>query len=472
MSFIAILSALFCCTLMFIVKREYKAGLMIVGTLVFSLVRIPYVPFHNVNILLPLCFLLSEAQNIHLLVRSSRGKTVWKLMGLAILMGFITILSSKHLHDSVSIRFFLQGELFFKYFALLYVYWAFSSEDSIKPTLKITFVGVIILTAFGILNYLTKSADFVSAMMSGIEVKGMANDGGDVGQMFAEKERFRVQAMFINPFDYGYICILMLLLHIYGYVKGYERKWMLMVVAACAIFGIVSCGCRTNIFCCMVGVAVFFLLAFKLGKTIRLSLLMMFVAVVVYQFVPSVQEVVDNMMTMFEKNSDVGGSSMELRTLQYAAVLYHVQDNPLFGCGYQYFIIDMGWGDGVKYLKDTRLAGLEGVAMSYILERGLVGFALYLLFYISIIISFFRNRKYSMVATAFGISVVCTYLSFANMTGELSSVYPTLLLLGYVLKVVDYNKVASALMGGARRVCNFILAQFPCRIFNAVRVCA
>ena len=27
-------------------------------------------------------------------------------------------------------------------------------------------------------------------------------------------------------------------------------------------------------------------------------------------------------------------------------------------------------------------------------------------------------------------------------------------------------------LGGARRVCNFILAQFPCRIFNAVRVCA
>ena len=177
------------------------------------------------------------------------------------------------------------------------------------------------------------------------------------------------------------------------------------------------------------------------------------------------------LLKQFEKNSDVDGSSLELRTLQYAAVLYHVQDNPLFGCVYQYFIIDIGWGDGVKYLKDTRLAGLEGVAMSYILERGFVVFALYLLFYISIIISFFRNRKFSMVATAFGISVVCTYLSFANMTGELLSVYPTLLLLGYVLKVVDYNKVVSALMGG-RRVFNFILAQFPCRIFNAVRVCA
>lgn len=448
MSFIAFFSALICCVSMFFVRREYKAGLMIVGTLVFTIVNIPFVPFHSANILLPFCFLLSEIKRLKILIRSSKGTFVWKLMGLAILMAFLTILSSKHLHNVASFRFFLQSELFFKYFALLYVYWAFSTEESVKPTLKITFVGLIVLTFFAVINYFTKTADFVSAMMSGIDVVGMKTEDGDVGQMFADRERFRVQAMFLNPFDYGYVCMLMLLLHIYGFVKGYEKKWMLLVVMACSIFGVISCGCRTNIFCCLMGVAVFFLLAFKFGKTIRLSLLMMFCAILVYQFVPSVQEVVDNMMTMFDKNSDVGGSSMDLRALQYAAVLYHIRENPLFGCGYQYFLLDMGWGQGVEYLKDSRLAGLEGVAMNYILERGFIGFLLYLLFYISILVSFFRNRKYSMVATAFGISVVCTYLSFANMTGELLSVYPTLLLLGYVFKVVDYNKLTLTITGG------------------------
>ena len=41
---------------------------------------------------------------------------------------------------------------------------------------------------------------------------------------------------------------------------------------------------------------------------------------------------------------------------------------------------------------------------------------------------------------AFGISVLSVYLAFANMTGELSSVYPTLLLLGYVFKVIDNKR--------------------------------
>lgn len=448
MSYVAIIAALLCCILMFVIKRESKAGLMILGTLVFTIVRIPVLPFHNANILIPFCFLLSEVKQLKVLMRSSKGKVIWKLMGVAIFMVILTIMTSPHLRNFVSIKGFLQSELFFKYFALLYVYWAFSTEESIKPTLKITFVGLIVLTFFGIINYLVKTADFVSALMSGIEVVGMRNDGGDVGQMFVDRDRFRVQAMFLNPFDYGYICILMLLLHIYGYVKQYEKKWMLLVVVACSIFGIVSCGCRTNIFCCLVGVSVFFLLAFKLRKTLRISLIMVFVAVLCYQFTPSVQELVDNMLTMFDKNSDVGGSSIELRALQYAAVLYHIQDNPLFGCGYRYFLIDMGWGQGIEYLKDARLAGLEGVAMNYILERGFVGFFLYLFFYISIIVSFFRNRNYSMVATAFGISVVSTYLSFANMTGELLSVYPTLLLLGYVFKVIDYNRLRTTISGG------------------------
>lgn len=448
MSSIAILAVLFCCILMFVVKRENKAGLMIVGTLVFTTVRIPALPFHSANYLLPVCFLFSEFNQIKAYIRSSKGTTVWKLMGVATVLVFLTLLTSPHLRNFESVKGFLQGELFFKYFALLYVYWAFSTEESIRPTLRITFIGLLVLTFFGILNYLSKSAIFITDITSGTDIVGMGDYGNDAGQLFTYSDRFRVQSMFLNPFDYGYICILMLLLHVYGYIKGYERKWKLLAVVACSVFGVVSCGCRTNIFCCLVGVSIFFLLAFKLGKTLRIALFMVCAAVLSYQFVPSLQETVDNMLTMFDKNSDVGGSSMEMRTMQYAAVLYHVKDNPLFGCGYGYFVIDMGWGKGAEFLKDSRLFGLEGVAMGYILERGFVGLFLYIAFYVSILVSFFRNRKTSMVATAFGISVVCTYLFFANMTGELLSVYPTLLLLGYVFKVVDYQRLRSTISGG------------------------
>lgn len=440
MKAIAIIAVLICCLLIFIVRREYKASILVMGSVLFTAVSVPVIPFHSANILLPLSFLLSEVKHINAIIRSTRGKLIWYLMGGAILLTVLTIIASPHLRDVESVRVFVQGELFFKYFVLLYAFWAFSSEESIRPTLRITFYAMVVLTIFGILNILTKSADFISVMMEGASKTTVSSNGEDAGQVFMTSDRFRVQAMFLSPFDYGYICILMLLLHIYGFIHKYETKIRFFIVASCCIFGILSCGCRTNIFCALIGVSVFFLLAYKLGKSIRLSLLGIFLACISYMCVPAMREIFDNMLTMFDKNSNVTGSSMELRAVQYAAVLYHVQDNPLLGCGYQYFLIDMGWGQGREFLLDPRLAGLEGVIMNYILERGFIGVFLYLLFYISILYYFYTNRKKASMSIAFGISVLSVYLAFANMTGELLSVYPTLLLLGYVFKVIDNKR--------------------------------
>ena len=463
---------LLCCILMFFVKRKYKIGILISGTILFTIVNVPVLPFHGANQLLPLAFILSELKQIKNLIRSSRNTIVWKLCGLSVFMMLLTIIFSPHLSDFSSIRYFVQAELFFKYFAILYAFWGFSDAESIKPTLRMTLVAMVVITCLGVVNYLTKSADYVSAMMAGVENTGIGASGDEAGQVFMERERFRVQAMFLNPFDYGYICVLVLLLHIYGYINKLESKWNFILVLACSVFGIVSCGCRTNIFCALVGVSIFSLFAYKLGKTIRLALIMLLVAIAAYQFVPSIQEVVDNMMTMFDKNSDVGGSSMELRALQYGAVLYHIQNNPLFGCGYNYFLIDMGWGLGKEYLMDQRLAGLEGVAMNYSLEIGCVGFFLYLVYDITVIVFFLKNRKYAMHTVALGLGVVGTYLSFANMTGELLSVYPTLLLLGYVFKVIDYNRLRNTITGGGSLVINYILAHTLCRNFKTARVWA
>ena len=143
---------------------------------------------------------------------------------------------------------------------------------------------------------------------------------------------------------------------------------------------------------------------------------------------------------MFESKSDVGGSSLEMRYMQYAAVLYHVQDSPLLGKGYHYFLIDMGWQDGFLGLRDDRLYGLEGVTMVYILERGFIGLFIYLLIYISLIMYCIKNKQIDRKLSALGISILTVYLLFANMTGELKSVYPTLLLMGMAIGIMETKK--------------------------------
>lgn len=437
MKTITIIAVLICCLLIFIVKRKYKIGIMLLGTMCFTVVRLS-LPFQMANSIIAACFIISEIPHLKTLINEAKGTIVWKLAGLATVMTIVTILFSPHLRTFNEIRYFLQGYLFFYYFGLIYSFWCFKDDVSLKPTLRITFIGLIVLTIFGLINYITKSADFVTVMEAGW--KDNSSLTVDIGEKFAESDRFRVMAMFENPFDYGYICIMMLLLHIYGLIRHLESKSVFLIVLACSIFGIITCGSRTVIFCTLIGISVFTLLTFRARKSIRAILLLLFIIPIAYQTVPPFQELMDNTFTMFDKNSRFEGSSVEMRTLQYATVFYYIQDSPLFGCGYNYFNEDLGWGEGRKYLKDSRLEGLEGVVMSYLLERGFVGLLLYLIFWISLIVFLFKNRNISKPATALGIAVLASYLSFANMTGELLSVYPTLLIMGFCVKVVINKK--------------------------------
>lgn len=440
MKILAILAVLICCILMFVVKRPYKGGIIILSTMLFTAVYIPSSPIHTANLAIILSFLISELGHIKEVYQKSKGTIVWKLMGLSLFISIITIMFSPHLRDANNIRIMLQNYLFIKDFGLIYAFWCFKDMDSLKPTLKITFWGLLVLTGFGIINFLTKQSDFVSAAATGMEETGMHLSGSEAGSAFTHSDRFRVQAMFVNPFDYGYICIIILLLHIYGYNNRMEKRNHLIIVILCSIFGILTCGSRTVLFCSMIGLATYIMLGFNLNKTLKYIVITFCLFCISYLFIPEINDKVSNMMSMFDKNSKVEGSSIEMRTMQYAAVMYHIQDSPIVGKGYGYFYNDLGWGDDIDGRVDTDLWGLEGVIMSKLLERGFLGLFLYLIFYISLVAYFIKNRNISKSTCALGLSLLCTYFSFSNMTGELSSVFPTLLSVGFCISAIEYKK--------------------------------
>ena len=49
MKIIAIIVTLVCCCLMFYVKREWKAAMLIMGAMTLTLVNIPGIPLRNAN---------------------------------------------------------------------------------------------------------------------------------------------------------------------------------------------------------------------------------------------------------------------------------------------------------------------------------------------------------------------------------------------------------------------------------------
>ena len=131
---------------------------------------------------------------------------------------------------------------------------------------------------------------------------------------------------------------------------------------------------------------------------------------------------------------------MAMRMEQFDATLENIDEGKIFfGMGHGYFVNDLGWGENERV--DERLAGLESVIFNYLLERGIVGLTFWATFYILIFFYLKKHRSAYKSITGLGMSFLVLYLLFAIGTGELLSVYPTMLLLGYVFKAIEYDKL-------------------------------
>jgi len=431
MRMVAIIVTLVCCGLMFCVKREWKAAMLVMGAMTLTLVNIPGIPLHNANLLLQAAFLLSEWRDIPRYFNRLRYTPyLWIPLLIVSFSALLATLTSPY----TGIKETLKSELLFKYFTLAYAFWAVKDEKSLKTILQVSLYCLIALTFFGVLNYITKSADFVNAV-----TEGRTSMYGDLalGDAYTENVRFRVQSMFQYAFDYGYICAAILLLHLHGWYQHLESKTEFIIVIACCSFGILTCGCRIVWVCAIFSLICYSMWAFQLSRNVLYGIFAMMLMILSYLTIPAVEEKVNQVTDIFAENRETEGSSIELRMSQYGYVLIHIEGNEWLGLGKGY------WEH--TYVKDREsirgLYGVESVILQTLLERGIIGLFLWAAFYTVIFLYFWRNRKKRKKLTGLGVSILTLYLFFSIGTGELGSVYPTMLLLGFVIKAIEYQKL-------------------------------
>ena len=430
MKIVAIIVTLVCCGLMFVVKRETKAAMLVMGALTLTVVNIPGIPLHNANFLLQTAFILSEWQHWPRHIRELRRMPyLWILLLIVSVSALLAALTSPY----TGIIETLKIELLFKYFALAYAFWAVKDEKSLKPVLQVSLYCLIVLTLFGALNYITKSAMFVNALTEGR--KSMYGDVA-LGDLYKGTDRFRVQSMFAYAFDYGYICAAILLLHLHGWNRHLESKTAFIIAIVCCLFGILTCGCRIVWVGALFSIACYSLWVFKLNKTVIYGIIALILMIIAYNTIPVVEEKVNQVTDVFVENSETSGSSIQMRLSQYGYVLIHIEGNEWLGLGKGYwahsFIVDP---DSVR-----DLLGIESVILQNLLERGIIGLVLWAAFYTIIFLYFWRNRKRRKSLTGLGASILTLYLLFSIGTGELGSVYPTMLLLGITMKIIENDK--------------------------------
>ena len=432
MRIVAIIVTLVCCLLMFYVKREWKAAMLVMGAMTLTLVNIPSIPLHNANLLLQAAFLLSEWRDIPRYFNRLRYTPyLWIPLLLVSFSALLATLTSPYTGIKETIEF----ELLFKYFALAYAFWAVKNEKSLKPVLQVSLYCLIVLTVFGVHNYITKSAMFVNALTEGRT--SIIHEGVSLGDAYTESARFRVQSMFRFPFDYGYICAAILLLHLHGWYRRLESKREFIIAIACCSIGILICGSRTVWLSAALSIACYYMWTFQLSRNVLYGIFAMILMILSYLTIPAVEKRVNQMTDIFVENSETGGSSIQLRMSQYGYVLIHTEGHRLLGLGKGY------WTH--IYTEDRAsvrgLLGVESVILQNLLERGIIGLVLWAAFYTIIFLYFWRNRKKRKKLTGLGVSILSLYLLFSIGTGELGSVYPTMLLLGIVMKATEYKKL-------------------------------
>lgn len=167
------------------------------------------------------------------------------------------------------------------------------------------------------------------------------------------------------------------------------------------------------------------------------GIIAMMLMVISYHTIPAVEEKVNQVTDIFAENSETSGSSIQLRMSQYMTVAIHIEGHEWLGLGKGYW-----WHTYAKDRESIRgLYGVESVILQTLLERGIIGLVLWAAFYAIIFLYFWRNRKRRKKLTGLGVSILALYLLYSIGTGELGSVYPTMLLLGFVIKAIEYQKL-------------------------------
>ena len=443
MKFVAIIVTLVCCGLMFFVKREWKAAMLVMGAMTLTVVDVPGIPLHKANFLLQATFLLSEWRNLPR--HFNRLRYTPYLWIPLLIVGFSALLAALT-SQYTGISEMIKSELLFKYFALAYAFWAVKNEKSLKPVLQISLYCLIVLTFFGLINYIDRNAMFVNALTEGKTSK--IYEDVALGNVYTESVRFRVQSMFKSAFDYGYICVAILMLHLHGWHRRFESKTEFIIAIACCSFGIVVCGCRTVWLSAALSIVCYYMWTFQLSRNVIYGFVAMILMILSYNTVPVVEEKVNQVTDIFVENSETRGSSIQMRMLQYLYVAIHAEGHEWLGLGKGYW--------EYMYTKDPEsvrgLYGVESVILQTLLERGIVGLVLWAAFYTVIFLYFWRNRIRRKKLTGLGVSILSLYMVFSIGTGELGSVYPTMLLLGMTMKMIESKKRRLMLKAVLRRI--------------------
>lgn len=255
-------------------------------------------------------------------------------------------------------------QIVFNQYVFVYILWeVINSRNDIRNILKGLFMVFIVLACYG---FFEKIIGFNPIMEY---ERSLNNSDNIIDWSYSDTDRHgmgRVQSLIIHPIGLGIIMAGLLNLFVLFYFQ-YRNIWkisllriiMIGFLGVCVLF-------FTNSRSPIVFMGIAFLPFFNLKNKKSYQLLFLILAIFIIGF-QYIEPYLGNIFSLFssEKQDKVGGSSIAMRILQFAAGIFLVKDHFIFGLGIKSINQFIGKGYGIL--------GAESIWLNLLIERGLVG---------------------------------------------------------------------------------------------------
>jgi O-Antigen ligase len=235
----------------------------------------------------------------------------------------------------------------------------------------------------------------------------------DIASTFASKDprlsistAGKIQSTMIHPMRWGiYLCFMVVIITAYLYK---EKKTLYLLFLPLLVFNVFISGVRTAIAALIIG---FFY--FVIGIRKFKILLVAAIVVISFYFVVNSSKGLQNIFSSFTSSeSNVGGSSIDMRLSQLNGAIDEIKGRALVGKGYGW----TGWYQET-FGPHPVMLDFESLIIVILCEGGIIGMCIWTLFFIFL---FRLNRKLlvSREDISFADTLIIVYLAYAIGTGD------------------------------------------------------
>jgi hypothetical protein len=319
-------------------------------------------------------------------------------------------------------------------------YFYLNTIKELKAVFDFIIKCLLVFSLYGFMNYATQISlysKYISEIYKTVDFGNFYTGLND--------SRFRISSFAWHPIYYGLLLGLVILLVIFVYQqKELRMQTNLFYKGIIVLLGInlLWTNSRTPLLAVVGGLVIFYIFALDLRGKLRNLLLALGIAVVGYLVSPNSFQIIEESINTFTSSgSRLEGSSVEMRDMQMEASLLLFSKSPVFGNGFNYITEDLGYSSDEKSSKsDTNLYGFESYSYKLLIEQGLIGIVINLIFFIGLLR--FLLKKYSQTNTLgrhmiyFSAGITITFLLFIFGTGDMGGFLFYMSILGLIIKAI------------------------------------